>query len=68
MPCQLPCYNEGEVAGTALLDKLISVLEETLLTRGSDLRALEGQVITHPSFTMSGEFSGVLQVVLICDI
>ena len=67
MPCYLPCYNELEVVGSALLDELISIPEETPPTRGSDLRVLEGQVITLPSYTMSGRLSGGLQAVLICD-
>ena len=68
-PCYLPCYNELEVAGSALLDRLISIPEEILLTRDSDLRVLEGQVITLLSYAMSGRFSGKLsiQAVLICD-
>ena len=67
MPCCLPCYNELEVVGSALLDRLVLVPEEILLTRDSDLRVLEGQVITHPSYTMSGRLSRGLQAVLICD-
>ena len=66
MPC-LPCYNELEVVGSALLDRLILVPEEILLTRDSDLRVVEWQVITLPSFAMSVRFSGDVHVVLICD-
>ena len=52
---------------SALLDKLILVPEKILLTRDSDLRVLEGLVITLPSFTVSVRLSGGIHVVLICD-
>ena len=67
MPGCLPCYYEQVADGLALLDELVLVPEKILLTHDSDLRALEGQVITLSSLAMFGRFSGDIHVVLFCD-
>ena len=66
-PSYSPVLQRVGVGGSALSDTQVSAFIETLLTRGSDLSAFEGQVITFPSSASLVELCGNPQVVLICD-